>query len=120
MMRNSPVFITNGTRGNYSPFWWKSLLRFFVALTSKTGRPLIDMILDSARQKGTGMWTSQDAMDLQTPMPTIDMAVAMRNLSTYKDQREALAKTLVGTDSDAMPMRKRAFRENSATHCIFL
>ncbi len=70
----------------------------FRRIDEKTGRPLIDVILDSARQKGTGMWTSQDAMDLQTPMPTIDMAVAMRNLSTYKDQREELAKSLAGPE----------------------
>jgi 6-phosphogluconate dehydrogenase len=59
----------------------------------KTGRRLIDLIRDEARQKGTGRWTSQDAMDLQVPLPTIDAAVAMRNLSTWKDEREAASKT---------------------------
>lgn len=42
---------------------------------------LLDMISDRARQKGTGMWTSQDALALQTPAPTIDAAVMMRDLS---------------------------------------
>jgi len=36
----------------------------------------IDVILDEAKQKGTGMWTSQDAMDIQVPTPVIDAAVA--------------------------------------------
>lgn len=60
----------------------------------KTGKRLIDVILDEARQKGTGMWASQDAMDLQVPLPTIDIAVALRNLSGYKDEREEAARVL--------------------------
>lgn len=48
---------------------------------------LIDNILDQAGSKGTGKWTSQEAMDLPVPLPTIDMAVSMRDLSVYKDQR---------------------------------
>jgi len=53
----------------------------------KTGKRLIDEILDVARQKGTGMWTSQSAMELQVPIPTIDLAVAMRDLSVFEKER---------------------------------
>ncbi|MFN2174482.1 MAG: NADP-dependent phosphogluconate dehydrogenase [Anaerolineales bacterium] len=60
----------------------------FEELDEKTGARLIDVILDEAKQKGTGMWTSQDAMDLQVPVPTIDIAVAMRNLSAKKSERQ--------------------------------
>jgi 6-phosphogluconate dehydrogenase len=49
----------------------------------KTGKRLIDEILDVAKQNGTGMWTSQSAMELQVPTPTIDLAVAMRDLSVF-------------------------------------
>lgn len=49
---------------------------------------LVDDIKDEARAKGTGKWTSQVAMDLETPVPTIDTAVAMRDLSKYKQLRE--------------------------------
>ncbi len=56
-----------------------------------TGNRLIDMILDKAGSKGTGKWTSQDAMDLPVSIPTIDMAVAMRDLSVYKDERTVAA-----------------------------
>ena len=56
-----------------------------------TGNRLVDMILDKAGSKGTGKWTSQDAMDLPVSIPTIDMAVAMRDLSSYKDERTAAA-----------------------------
>ncbi|MCC6823199.1 MAG: NADP-dependent phosphogluconate dehydrogenase [Verrucomicrobia subdivision 3 bacterium] len=66
----------------------------FSRIDEKTGQRLIDVILDEAGQKGTGMWASQDAMDLQVPLPTIDVAVAMRNLSGYKDEREEAARVL--------------------------
>jgi len=48
---------------------------------------LIDVILDKAGSKGTGKWTSQEAMDLPISLPTIDIAVAMRDLSVYKEER---------------------------------
>jgi len=48
---------------------------------------LVDVILDKAGSKGTGKWTSQEAMDLPIPLPTIDMAVAMRDISVYKNER---------------------------------
>ncbi|MDZ4807345.1 MAG: NADP-dependent phosphogluconate dehydrogenase [Bacteroidota bacterium] len=58
---------------------------------TETGQPLIDVILDKAKQKGTGMWTSQSAMDLNVPLPTIDVAVSMRYLSAMKDDRVSAA-----------------------------
>jgi 6-phosphogluconate dehydrogenase len=63
---------------------------------SKTGKPLIDLILDQARQKGTGKWTSQEAMDLQVPTPSIDVAVTLRDLSGFKSEREAANRVLQG------------------------
>lgn len=48
---------------------------------------LIDKILDKAKQKGTGKWTSQNAMDLGIPVPTIDIAVSMREISALKSER---------------------------------
>jgi 6-phosphogluconate dehydrogenase len=63
-----------------------------------TGRPLIDMILDEAKQKGTGEWTVADALKVQAPTPTIDAAVMMRHLSGDKPLRRAAAKLLQGPD----------------------
>lgn len=51
---------------------------------------LVDKILDKAKQKGTGKWTSQNAMDFGIPVPTIDAAVTMRGLSALKQDRLAL------------------------------
>ncbi|MEM9834101.1 MAG: NADP-dependent phosphogluconate dehydrogenase [Bacteroidota bacterium] len=56
---------------------------------------LVDKILDKAKQKGTGKWTSQVAMDLGIPIPVIDAAVTSRYLSALKDERQQAAKVLV-------------------------
>jgi 6-phosphogluconate dehydrogenase len=63
--------------------------RIFSRVDETTGRRLIDVIRDVAEQKGTGMWTSQSAMELQVPIPMIDLAVAMRDLSVLETQRKA-------------------------------
>jgi 6-phosphogluconate dehydrogenase len=77
-------------------------------LDERTGQPLIDLILDQARQKGTGKWTSQEAMDLQVPTPTIDTAVMMRDLSGFKAERDAASRVLEGP-SPVFPGDRRAF-----------
>lgn len=56
-----------------------------------TDNYLVDLVLDKAGAKGTGKWTSQDAMNLGVPIPSIDVSVAMRNLSSLKDERTAAA-----------------------------
>jgi 6-phosphogluconate dehydrogenase len=59
----------------------------FKQVDDKTGNRLVDMILDKAGSKGTGKWTSQDAMNLGVPIPSIDMSVAMRSVSSFKEER---------------------------------
>jgi 6-phosphogluconate dehydrogenase len=56
-------------------------------IDSNTGKPLVESILDSASQKGTGMRAAQTAMELGVPTPTIQAAVSTRNISAYKEQR---------------------------------
>jgi 6-phosphogluconate dehydrogenase len=60
----------------------------------ETGKPLVDVILDKAGQKGTGKWTSQNAMDLGIPIPTMMEAVVARSLSAMKDERVAASAKL--------------------------
>ena len=76
-----------------------------------TGKRLIDVILDEARQKGTGKWTSQDAMELQIPVPTMDMAVAMRDLSAFKTERETAGRLLSGPPPDMRAGRAPFLRQ---------
>lgn len=63
-------------------------------IDDETKRPLVELILDKAGQKGTGKWTSQTAMDLGVPVPTIDAAVSARNISTLKEERAAASKVI--------------------------
>jgi 6-phosphogluconate dehydrogenase len=64
------------------------------------GSYLIDQIKDEAKSKGTGKWTTQISTDLELPIHTIDLAVAMRDLSKYKSLRAA-ADVAYKTDSIA-------------------
>jgi 6-phosphogluconate dehydrogenase len=79
----------------------------FTQPDDRTGNRLLDMILDKAGSKGTGKWTSQDAMDLPVSIPVIDMAVAMRNLSSFKDERTAAA-ALYNTSPKPITGKKEA------------
>jgi len=62
----------------------------------QTGKPMIDVILDTAGQKGTGKWTSVIALDLGIPAQTIAEAVFARTLNAIKEERVAASKVLVG------------------------
>ena len=62
----------------------------------ETGKPVVDVILDTAGQKGTGKWTSESALDLGAPAPTIAEAVFARCLSAIKEERVAASKVLSG------------------------
>ncbi len=59
-----------------------------------TGKPLVDVILDVAEQKGTGLWTTKEALDLMVPTPTINAAVEMRIMSMYKAERVRASRLL--------------------------
>ena len=61
-----------------------------------TGGPLVDVILDEAASKGTGKWTSQNALDIGAPIPTINAAVESRILSSLKSQRVEASKVIRG------------------------
>lgn len=60
---------------------------------------LVDAILDKAKQKGTGKWTSQNSMDLGIPIPTIDAAVRMREISSFKNLRGEASKLYPKTEA---------------------
>jgi 6-phosphogluconate dehydrogenase len=68
-----------------------------------TGKPLVDVILDAAEQKGTGRWTAQNALELGVPLTGITEAVFARTLSALKDQRVAAADRLAGPSRGSHP-----------------
>ncbi len=65
----------------------------------QTGRPLVDLILDEAEQKGTGRWTSQSALELGVPLTAITEAVFARALSARRAEREDASRVLSGPNS---------------------
>ena len=70
----------------------------FTRIDSDTQQAVVDLILDEAQQKGTGKWTSQNALDLGAPIPTINAAVESRILSAYKEERIVASTRLSGPD----------------------
>jgi 6-phosphogluconate dehydrogenase len=97
--------LTNEELGKVYVEWNKGELdSYLIEITSKifskkdeeTGKDLVDVILDRAAQKGTGKWTSQNALDLGAPLPLITEAVFARVLSSLKDQRVEASKRLTG------------------------
>ncbi len=83
--------------------WNKGVMEsYLVEITSQvltakdpqSGKPLVDIILDKAGQKGTGKWTAQVALDLIVPIPTIAAAIDARVLSSMKEERVEASKSL--------------------------
>jgi 6-phosphogluconate dehydrogenase len=68
----------------------------FTKVDEETGKPLVDVILDTAGQKGTGKWTSQNALDLGVPLPIITESVFSRFISAMKEERVKASKLLSG------------------------
>ena len=60
----------------------------------ETGKPMVEVIMDTAGNKGTGKWTSQSALDLGVPLPLITESVFARYISTLKEEREIASKEL--------------------------
>ncbi|MEK0316657.1 NADP-dependent phosphogluconate dehydrogenase [Cohnella sp. 56] len=77
----------------------------------ETGKPMVDVILDSAGQKGTGKWTSQSALDLGVPLSIITESVFARFLSAMKDERVAAAGKLTGPETTGFEGDPKVFVE---------
>jgi 6-phosphogluconate dehydrogenase len=71
----------------------------FTKKDEETGKPLVDVILDKAGQKGTGKWTSQSALDLGIPLPLITESVFARFISALKEERVKASKLLKGPET---------------------
>jgi 6-phosphogluconate dehydrogenase len=100
---------TKWNEGRLQSFLIEITADIFKYKVPDTDRYLLDDIKDEARAKGTGKWTSQAAMDLQSPIPTIDTAVAMRDLSKYKALRETAATLYSTTDIAKLDVDQEAF-----------
>ncbi|WP_290490808.1 MULTISPECIES: NADP-dependent phosphogluconate dehydrogenase [unclassified Aerococcus] len=77
----------------------------------ETGKPMVDVILDRAGNKGTGKWTSQSALDIGVPLQTITESVYARYISALKDQRVRASKVLAGPEDTTFEGDKNDFVE---------
>lgn len=78
----------------------------FTKTDSETGKPLVDVILDTAGQKGTGKWTSVSALDLGVPLPIITESVFSRFLSAMKQERVHASTILRAPEKPSLSMEK--------------
>jgi 6-phosphogluconate dehydrogenase len=83
-------------RGDLESFLIEITAKILRVKDPETEKPLVDLILDKAGQKGTGKWTSAIALDLGVTTPTINAAVDARNLSALKDERVEASKQIKG------------------------
>lgn len=84
----------------------------FTKKDPETGKPMVDIILDTAGQKGTGKWTSQSALDLGVPLPLITESVFARFISAMKDERTKASKVLSGPSEKSFNGDKKALIES--------
>lgn len=84
------------------------------------GIALVDVVSDKAKAKGTGKWTSQDAMDLGVPIPSVDSAVAARMLSAYKSERLAASANAAKSTLDGPDPELALWSLEGALHLAFL
>src|SRR5699024_3703285 len=83
----------------------------FTKVDEETGKPLVEVILDKAGQKGTGAWTSKNALDIGVPLPLITESVFARTISSMKDERVRASKVLVHPEVAPFEGDKEAFIE---------
>lgn len=107
--------------GAMNGFLMEVTSQVFRQIDDLTGKELVDFILGVARQKGTGQWTSQDALELKVPVPTIDMAVGMRDLSGREAVRAAACTALKGpSPSGRLPREMVKVIQNGLHAAIML
>jgi len=83
----------------------------FTKKDPETGKPLVDVILDTAGQKGTGKWTSQSALDLGIPLSVITESVFARFISAMKEERVKASNILQGPAKQEFSGNKKDFIE---------
>jgi 6-phosphogluconate dehydrogenase len=94
-------------RGELKSFLVEITADIFGKTDEETGRPLVDLILDEAQQKGTGKWASQNALDVGAPLQTIDAAVESRIISALKRERVEAGRLIRGPEIRSGGDRRR-------------
>ena len=87
---------TNWNKGELNSFLIEITSKIFAKKDPETGKPIVDIVLDKAGQKGTGKWTVGHAAELGVPLSVISSAVEARILSSMKAERVAASKVIPG------------------------
>ena len=103
---------TEWNKGELDSYLMEITSKIFNKKDDETGKDLVDVILDRAAQKGTGKWTSQNALDLGVPLPLITESVFARVLSSLKTERVAASKVITGPAPKAFDGDRAAFIES--------
>ncbi|WP_106476320.1 NADP-dependent phosphogluconate dehydrogenase [Phytohalomonas tamaricis] len=103
---------TEWNEGELDSYLIEITSKIFRKRDDKSGKDVVDVILDSAGQKGTGKWTSKSALDLGVPLPLITESVFARFISSLKDERVAASKVLKGPEKKALTIDEKTFIEN--------
>lgn len=103
---------TEWNKGELDSYLIEITADIFSQYDAETGKPMVDVILDAAGQKGTGKWTSQSALDLGVPLSMITESVFSRFLSAMKDERIAASKVLSGPNAESFSGDKKEFIES--------
>ncbi|MFD1850665.1 NADP-dependent phosphogluconate dehydrogenase [Oceanobacillus bengalensis] len=90
---------TEWNKGELDSYLIEITADVFTKKDDETGKPLVDVIMDKAGQKGTGKWTSKNALDLGVPLPLITESVFARFISSLKDERVKASKVLNGPEA---------------------
>ncbi|MDL4840361.1 NADP-dependent phosphogluconate dehydrogenase [Aquibacillus rhizosphaerae] len=93
-------------KGELDSYLMEITADIFTKVDDDTGKPMVDVILDTAGQKGTGKWTSQDSLDLGVPLPIITESVFARFISAMKEERVKASKILNGPSTDSFKGNK--------------
>ena len=88
-------------KGELDSFLMEISTQILATVDPSTGKPMVDVIMDRAGNKGTGKWTSQSALDLGEPLSLITESVFARYISTFKEERVAASQVIPGVDFQA-------------------
>jgi len=99
-------------RGDLESYLVEITSEIFRKKDSETGKHVIDLILDSAGQKGTGKWTVINGLEIGSPVTLISEAVFSRTISSQKEQRVRASKILRGPEKKKSPVDRKKFTEN--------
>ena len=103
---------TEWNQGELDSYLIEITADIFSKYDEETGKPMVDLILDTAGQKGTGKWTSQSSLDLGVPLSMITESVFSRFLSAMKEERVEASKILNGPKTEGFSGDKAEFVEN--------